>query len=130
MAKEPDKLGLRFGLLGKHIDYSFSRGYFSEKFKNEKLPYTYENFDVETVEAILPILESSTKIKGFNVTIPYKEAVIPLLDVLDKRAKAIGAVNTVRVTKQQQLIGYNTDFLGFKKSISLRRSSHSLPLPS
>jgi len=117
MGIEQDKLELRFGLVGKAIDYSFSRGYFKDKFEREGLPHRYDNFDISSIDDLLPIVAQTPKLKGLNVTIPYKEAVIPLLDVMDKRAKAIGAVNTIRVTKTQQLIGYNTDYLGFKKSL-------------
>lgn len=123
MATKFDKPKLRFGLIGRHIDYSFSRGYFTTKFKNENLDYVYVNFDLEHISELPHIIEQSTDLKGLNVTIPYKEAIIPILDGMDKRARAIGAVNTIRITDQKQLIGYNTDYLGFKKSLQ----NHLLP---
>jgi shikimate dehydrogenase len=117
MVKEQEKLELRFGLVGKDIDYSFSRAYFKSKFEKEDLAHRYENFDLPSIHELLPIVEQTPNLRGLNVTIPYKEEVLALLDVIDKRAKAIGAVNTIRITKNKQLIGYNTDFLGFKKSL-------------
>ena len=117
MANAPEKLKYSFGLLGKNIDYSFSRGYFNAKFKEEGLPYTYENFDLNHISELPSIIDKHPNLKGLNVTIPYKEEIIPFLNGIDKRAKSIGAVNTIRLSSQKQLIGYNTDYLGFKKSI-------------
>jgi shikimate dehydrogenase len=117
MGKKPDVLKHRFGLVGKNIDYSFSRGYFSSKFQKEELPHSYENFDLEDISEFPSLIRASNTLKGLNVTIPYKESIIPYLDALNKRAKDIGAVNTIRITGNQQLIGYNTDYLGFKKSL-------------
>jgi len=107
----------KFGLIGKNIDYSFSKAYFTQKFESENLPYSYQNFDIETIEDFQEIIKSNKDLKGLNVTIPYKEAVIPFLDKVDKKAEAIGAVNTIKITKDGNLIGYNTDYYGFKKSI-------------
>lgn len=104
-----------FGLIGKNIDYSFSRTHFSEKFKREKLDYKYENFDLQSIEDFPHIFESKN-ISGLNVTIPYKESIIPYLNALDSEAKAIGAVNTIKVSGDK-LIGYNTDHYGFKSSL-------------
>ena len=85
-----------FGLIGKNIDYSFSRTYFSKKFEQEKLNCVYKNFDLQSIDKFLSIFETNT-ISGLNVTIPYKEVIIPFLDELDEEAKAIGAVNTVKI---------------------------------
>lgn len=104
-----------FGLIGKNIDYSFSRTYFSKKFEQEKLNCVYKNFDLQSIDKFLSIFETNT-ISGLNVTIPYKEVIIPFLDELDEEAKAIGAVNTVKI-ENDKLIGYNTDHHGFSKSI-------------
>ncbi len=109
----------RFGLLGRNINYSFSRGYFTDKFKNEKLENcSYENFDIPEITAFAQIIANNTNIKGMNVTIPYKEVVIPYLDKLSKKAAKIGAVNTIKFTKKGKLKGYNTDYYGFMKSLS------------
>lgn len=114
--KEKDNT-YKFGLVGKDIDYSFSRAYFAEKFKVEGLAHTYVNFDIQHISELKTILQGAKKIKGLNVTIPYKEDVIPFLDKLDKKALKIGAVNTIKITKKGKYIGYNTDFYGFKKSL-------------
>ena len=108
----------RFGLLGKNIGYSFSVGYFAEKFKSLNLEdYEYINFDIQTIEEFPEIIKNNPNLKGMNVTIPYKEAVIPYLDKISKKAQRIGAVNTIKFTKKGKLKGYNSDFYGFKKSL-------------
>ncbi|WP_367752120.1 shikimate dehydrogenase [Flavobacterium sp. WC2430] len=109
----------RFGLLGKNISYSFSKGYFTEKFETEHfVGYTYENFDIPEIEGFTTIIkENHQEINGMNVTIPYKEVVMPYLDKLSKKAALIGAVNTIKFTKKGKLKGYNTDYYGFKKSL-------------
>ena len=113
--KEKSRL---FGLLGKDISYSFSRGYFSEKFKQLNLDnHSYVNFDLPKIEDFPSILEDNESVLGINVTIPYKEAVIPYLDKIDKTAKEIGAVNTIKITKRGNLKGYNSDVVGFEKSL-------------
>ena len=117
MVNEQNELMSRLGLLGKDIAYSFSRGYFTTKFEVEQLPFTYENFDIEDISMFTKLLQDNPNISGLNVTIPYKEQVIPYLDKLDKRAKKIGAVNTITIDSKGQLKGYNTDCYGFKNSI-------------
>ena len=108
----------KLGLLGKNISYSFSRSYFKEKFQKEKIDNTsYENFDIDNIAQFPSIIKNTKNLKGLNVTIPYKQDVIPYLDKINKKAKAIGAVNTIRITKKGKLVGYNTDCYGFKKSI-------------
>jgi len=123
MDKKLERQVYRFGLIGKNIEYSFSRAYFSNKFESEKLPYTYENFDFESINEFSELLKIKN-IKGLNVTIPYKEAIIPFLDKIDKKAKKIGAVNTIKFTKKGKLVGYNTDYYGFIKSIKPFIKSH------
>lgn len=118
MDKKPEKEMRKFGLLGKHIAYSFSRAYFKKKFKDELIDNaSYENFDIDNISMFPDIVKNTAKLKGLNVTIPYKESVIPYLDKLNKKAKKIGAVNTIKITKKGRLVGYNTDCYGFKKSI-------------
>ena len=71
----------RFGLLGRNINYSFSRGYFTNKFEKENLQgCTYENFDITTIESFVDVIKNNDHLSGMNVTIPYKEAVLPFLD--------------------------------------------------
>jgi shikimate dehydrogenase len=108
----------RFGLLGRNINYSFSKGYFTDKFNNENFTgCTYENFDIAEIAVFPQLTKSTSDLKGLNVTIPYKETVIPFLDKLSKKAEQIGAVNTIKITKKGKLKGYNTDYYGFKKSL-------------
>lgn len=106
----------RYGLFGKNIGYSFSRGYFKNKFQQENINAIYENFDVADVNGLKEIL-NDTSVKGYNVTIPYKEDIIPLLDRLDEHASVIGAVNTVRREVDGTLTGMNTDFVGFRDTL-------------
>lgn len=113
-----EKIKQRFGLLGRDIDYSFSRAYFSEKFEREKLLHcSYENFDLPNLDNFTETLQTP-HLKGMNVTIPYKEEVIPFLDDLDEVSKAIGAVNTVVFGTDGSAKGYNTDHIGFSESIA------------
>ncbi|MFD1614175.1 shikimate dehydrogenase family protein [Gelatiniphilus marinus] len=108
----------KLGLLGKNISYSFSKTYFKKKFEDEKIDNTtYENFDIDSINLLPSIIKNTQGLKGLNVTIPYKEQVIPFLDKLNKKASAIGAVNTIKITKKGKLVGYNTDCYGFKKSL-------------
>ncbi len=107
-----------FGLLGKNISYSFSRGYFTDKFKELNLKKNkYVNFDIQKIEDFPSIINKEQNLKGINVTIPYKEEVIKYLDKLDTTAKKIGAVNTIKFTKRGNLKGYNSDVVGFENSI-------------
>jgi shikimate dehydrogenase len=108
----------KFGLLGKNISYSFSSGYFTKKFEKLNLKkHKYVNFDIPEIKDFPSIIEETPNLKGMNVTIPYKEVVILYLDKIDKTAKKIGAVNTIRITKKGNLKGYNTDIFGFENSI-------------
>ncbi len=109
------KKSKKFGLIGKNIDYSFSKKYFSEKFKKENLDYTYSNFDIVNISEIESILQNNS-ISGYNVTIPYKEEIIKFLDEIDEVAKDIGAVNTIKKIDNKN-IGFNTDSIGFEKSL-------------
>lgn len=107
----------RFGLVGRNISYSFSKGYFTEKFAVQGLgDHSYENFDIQSIDEFPKLIQESKDLKGLNVTIPYKEEVIPYLMKLSKNAKKIGAVNTIKISKKG-LKGYNTDVYGFQKSI-------------
>ena len=108
----------RFGLVGKDISYSFSRGYFTKKFSDLGLDtYSYENFDFQAIEEITDVLKNNTDIKGMNVTIPYKQEVMPFLSELDQEAEKIGAVNTIQFT-ENGLKGFNTDAYGFKNAMA------------
>jgi shikimate dehydrogenase len=112
-------LRTKFGLVGNNIGYSFSKKYFADKFEQLKLSnFKYYNFDIPEIEEFPFILyQKKDEFRGLNVTIPYKEAVIKYLDELKGAAKEIGAVNTIKVTNDNLLIGYNTDVYGFEESI-------------
>jgi shikimate dehydrogenase len=106
----------RFGLLGRNISYSFSQGYFTKKFKDLGLKdHSYENFDIQNMDGFKNVL-AQKNLKGLNVTIPYKQDVIPFLDELDEKAAKIGAVNTIQFS-EKGLKGFNTDAYGFQKSL-------------
>ncbi|MFC4817000.1 shikimate dehydrogenase family protein [Flavobacterium sp. GCM10023249] len=116
----------KLGLLGRNINYSFSRNYFAQKFINEGLSqdYSYENFDIPSIAQFSSILKNNPTTIGMNVTIPYKEEVIPFLDQLSENAKAIGAVNTIKVLADGKLEGHNTDYFGFTESLKPLLESH------
>ena len=106
-----------FGLIGSKLEHSFSESYFSEKFKSEGISdVQYSLFELEKVSDVLSLI-ALQKLEGFNVTIPYKEEILPLLDELSPEAREIQAVNTVKIVNGK-LIGYNTDTVGFKKSLA------------
>ena len=108
---------IKFGLVGKDISYSFSKGYFTEKFAALKLDnHSYGNYDLQEIDAFPNIFKNETNIGGLNVTIPYKEQVMQYLTDIDPEAEKIGAVNTIKIVKNG-LKGYNTDVYGFQKSI-------------
>ena len=105
-----------YGLIGKSLSHSFSKKYFTEKFDGLGLTDSeYINIEIETIEEFIEKLKE-LKPRGLNVTIPYKEEIIPYLDELDEVAEEIGAVNTI-VFKNGKLKGYNTDAFGFHQSI-------------
>lgn len=108
----------KFGLLGRNIAYSFSKTFFSQKFEKESLPHEYHNFDLPSIELFEAFIAENESIRGMNVTIPYKEQVIPYLHKLDKESKKIGAVNTIKIRTDGKLIGYNTDHYGFSAALT------------
>ena len=115
-----------YGLIGKNIDYSFSKEFFTNKFKKEKLDCTYINFDIKEIEDLKKIINGND-ISGLNVTIPYKERIINYLDFVSPIAKEIGAVNTISFNNGV-LSGYNTDYLGFYDSIKKEISQNTKAL--
>jgi len=109
-----------FGLVGKNIEYSFSRGYFSKKFETMKLSnHSYINFDLQSIDEF-PLIFKTNKdsLIGMNVTIPYKEEVGAYLDEIDSEAMEIGAVNTIKIYANGKKKGFNTDVYGFDQSIA------------
>ena len=121
----------RYGLIGHPLKHSQSRFLFNEKFEYEGLDCLYQHFDLKSVEEIHEVMDRYPDLCGFNVTIPYKETIIPLLDDIDETAKEIGAVNVVKITNGK-LKGYNSDVYGFEKllerAIAKRDISHALIL--
>ncbi len=109
----------RFGLLGRNISYSFSKKYFTEKFRS--LGYSqfeYVNYDLDHIEEFKSsVLQDLPFLGGLNVTIPYKQSVMGYLDEIDEEAKSIGAVNTIKVLNNNRLKGFNTDAYGFETSL-------------
>ena len=123
----------QFGLIGYPLEQSASARYFAEKFEREGLKsYSYTLFPMVSVDEVRPLIEARPLLQGFNVTIPHKQSIIPLLDSLDPLAAAIGAVNTVCVERSAtayKLKGYNTDAGGFKGSLNPDfNDSHALIL--
>ena len=119
-----------YGLLGKNISYSFSKQFFTEKFKHEHLPFKYQNIDVDSLDDFLVFLANHIEqLKGFNITIPYKESILNFLDEIDEDAQQIGAVNCVKIIDNHYLKGYNTDFYGFSASLKpLLKKQHTKAL--
>ncbi len=105
-----------YGLIGYPLGHSFSRKFFTEKFAREEREAQYLNFEIPSIEEFPDVVKNNPELKGLNVTIPYKQQVMPYLDGISEEAKAIGAVNVVQVSKEG-LIGYNSDVIGFVNSI-------------
>ena len=110
----------KYGLIGYPLGHSFSVNYFNQKFADEGINAKYINFEIPTVDQIIEVVSANPELKGLNVTIPYKERVIEFLDQLSPEARAIGAVNVIRVTHEGGKIrmkGFNSDVIGFTQSI-------------
>lgn len=110
----------KYGLLGHTLTHSFSRGYFNDKFKAENINAEYINFELASIDEFKDVIKLNPQLKGLNVTIPYKEQIIPYLDGLSDNAKEIGAVNVIKFVRKGnnlKLIGHNSDIRGFKQSI-------------
>lgn len=110
----------KYGLIGYPLGHSFSKNFFNEKFEDEDIDAQYLNFELPNIESLPEVIDMNPELKGLNVTIPYKEKVISYLDYISPEARAIGAVNVIRVShkgKNVVLRGYNSDVIGFTKSI-------------
>lgn len=110
----------KYGLIGYPLGHSFSISFFNQKFADENINAVYENFEIPSIDLLPEIIASNPDIKGLNVTIPYKQKVISFLDSISPEARAIGAVNVIRVEHKGTetiLKGYNSDVIGFTKSI-------------
>lgn len=109
-----------YGLIGYPLSHSFSQKYFTEKFEKEHILSKYQNFEINSLEQFPQIIIENTNLIGLNVTIPYKEAILPYLNEIDQVAKQIGAVNTIKIVRNNgkpYLIGYNTDAIGFEMTL-------------
>lgn len=110
-----------FGLIGYPLSHSFSSGFFAKKFSNENITDAlYQNFPLTSINLLPDLIKSHPDLVGLNVTIPYKQQVIPYLSVLDETAKNVGAVNTIHIEKSNDaisLMGFNTDVYGFEESL-------------
>ncbi len=108
----------KFGLIGYPLTHSFSKKYFSNKFDKEGISNCkYELFPLERIEDLSLLLKQEPNLIGLNVTLPYKEQVLPYLNEIDDSAATIGAVNTIKI-KNNQLAGFNTDTFGFEESLN------------
>ena len=118
----------KYGLLGYPLGHSFSRNYFNQKFEAERIDAEYLNFEIPEIKEIKNVIKENPELNGLNVTIPYKEQVIPYLDDLDEDARLIGAVNVIKFSKglfgKAKLKGYNSDIIGFKQSIEPLLKEH------
>lgn len=118
----------KYGLIGYPLKHSFSIGYFNEKFKAENIDAEYVNFEIPTINDFMQVIEENPDLCGLNVTIPYKEQVIPFLDELEKDTAKIGAVNVIKIVRlpkgKVKLVGYNSDIIGFTQSIEPLLQSH------
>ncbi len=125
-----------YGLIGFPLKHSFSSKFFAEKFAKEGIDAEYLNFEIEDILQIREVILFNQNLQGLNVTIPYKEQVIPFLNEITPEAQKIGAVNTIKIEREPgnmyfyNLIGYNTDYIGFRKSIEplIRPKAHKKAL--
>ncbi len=120
-----------FGLIGFPLTHSFSKKYFTEKFASDGLQdHCYENFSIEHIELIEKVFSQQPTLVGLNVTIPYKEKVIPYLDVADEIVKQTGACNCIKIVQGKKM-GFNTDVIGFGTSLDIKLThthTHALVL--
>jgi len=110
----------QYGLIGFPLRHSFSKSFLNEKFQNEGIEAEYINFELPNIESFPSIIKQNPLLEGLNVTIPYKEKIIPYLDSIDDEAKEIGAVNVIKFIHhgdKLHLRGYNSDVIGFRDSI-------------
>lgn len=122
----------KFGLVGYPLQHSFSQAYHNERFARWGLDAVYVNYELSDISSLRNIVGADNELEGLNVTIPYKQAVMTLLDEIDVTAKTIGAVNVIRIERSVEgvrMIGYNSDYIGFRNSLSpLLQSSHTCAL--
>ena len=114
----------KFGLIGYPLGHSFSKAYFSKKFADHNITdASYENFPIESIDGLKEVLRYNPELRGFNITIPYKEQVINYLDHLSPEVKEINACNCVSI-REGELTGFNTDYIGFRDSLLVKIQPH------
>lgn len=114
--------GKIYGLIGTSLSHSFSMDFFNQKFMSKGIDAQYFNFELNDIGELMTIFSEYSNLEGLNVTMPYKEKVIPFMDQLDETAEKVGAVNVIKIIKGTsagviKLVGYNTDYLAFRNSI-------------
>ena len=117
----------KYGIIGYPLGHSFSPGFFNEKFINEGINAVYERYELSQIDLLPEIIASNPELCGLNVTIPYKQQIMQYLDELSEEAREIGAVNVVKVThngKNVHLKGFNSDVIGFSRSIEPLLEKH------
>ncbi len=107
---------IRLGLIGEKLSHSFSKNFFEEKWQNENISgYSYELFELKSIDEFHRIMEKG--LSGLNVTVPYKESILPFLTHKDESVSKIGAANVIKFERNGDIVGYNSDYYGFKKSL-------------
>ena len=117
----------KYGIIGYPLGHSYSPGFFNEKFRNEGIDAVYERYELSQIDLLPEIIASNPELCGLNVTIPYKQQIMQYLDELSEEAREIGAVNVVKVThngKNVHLKGFNSDVIGFSRSIEPLLEKH------
>lgn len=110
----------KYGLIGYPLKHSFSFRFFADKFRDENIKAVYDNYEISNIDKLTSIIKSDNQLQGLNVTIPYKEQVFEYLDEVDDIAQKIGAVNVIKIKRENNSIrlkGYNSDVIGFQNSI-------------
>lgn len=113
----------KYGIIGNPLGHSFSKGFFTEKFAREGIDAEYLNFQISEIGKLTEVLRENPELRGINVTLPYKTEIIPFLDELSDEAREIGAVNVVQI-RNGHLKGFNSDIIGFTRSIQPLLKSH------
>src|SRR5574344_2163407 len=112
-----------YGIIGFPLEHSFSPLFFQSKFEKEKLTdFSYQLLPLSDIAQLPRLFEKFPNLMGFNVTIPYKEKILPFLDIIDPIAQAIGAVNVVKINQndgKKICVGYNSDCIGFEKALEI-----------
>jgi shikimate dehydrogenase len=117
----------QYGLIGYPLKHSFSMSFFNDKFEAEKIDAKYLNFEISSIKELKTVLKNHPNLKGLNVTIPYKEQIIPYLDQMSENAKLIGAINVIKIDRIKgkiKLTGFNSDIIGFQGSIEPLLENH------